>query len=502
MKKPHLFWILIDSARNYETDQDMRGLPRAVVDFGREGLYFKNVITSAPSTLQSISSMMTSSPSYLMSRSYNNFRGKFSCFDYFPDMLRKSGYDVIGAIYFKHGREVMADMFGLLKKKYYPKKLSHNKEVWTNQDIYNLFTEVMTKHDWNKPTMTYLHFNVRVDDNVSKIVNQVIEDIKKKGLYDKSVILLNSDHGYPDADKNYDFKEGLKEGWGHDKYMTNDNILTPLVIRHPDVNPKVIEESIATIDIIPTLCSLMGIELSDKFHGINVHSSEVSLGDRLIRTDNRYVGQSPAFHAYTQGDNKLIVYREEGKEDDNSFFNLSKDPYEKNPANPADFKRFYQEVQQDEANLNLFHQNLLFDNWSHNLKDEVALNPQNIVVVLPSTNVFRNITLGALKDLFPRAEISFHDESGVQNSSFESKIYVLESEVPWDFKKLLKYGRQIRAKREIFIDNNGDRLYKPITLNLYKRFLGKRWVIIKHNPSSIFDLLVRVFRKKLLGPIR
>ena len=44
MKKPHLFWILIDSARNYDTDQDMRGLPKAVVDFAKEGLYFKNVI--------------------------------------------------------------------------------------------------------------------------------------------------------------------------------------------------------------------------------------------------------------------------------------------------------------------------------------------------------------------------------------------------------------------------------------------------------------------------
>lgn len=501
MKKPHLFWILIDSARNYETDQDMRGLPKAVVDFGKEGIYFKNVITSAPSTLQSISSMMTSSPSYLMSRSYNNFRGKFSCFDYFPDMLRENGYDVIGAIYFKHGREVMSDMFGLLKNKFYPKGLSHSKEVWTNQDIYNLFSEVMAKHDWEKPTMTYLHFNVRVDDNVSDIVNQVLEDIKAKGLYDKSVILMNSDHGYPDADKGYDFEAGLREGWGHDKYMTNDNILTPLVIRHPEMAPKQIEESIATIDIVPTLCSMMGIPLSNKFHGVDVLQSGVDLTNRLIRTDNRYVGQSPSFHAYTKGDQKVIVYREPGKEDDNSFYDLKSDPKEKNSLpQSAGFDDFYKAVTEDEKQLNLFHQKLLEDNWRPKLRKEIQVKPKRIVLILPSTENFRTIARNAAQNLFPESEILFHDDA--QMEEFDLAVYIIESEIPWDLKKVLKYRNRLSAKNSIYLDNNGERFNPPLSLNLYRQFLGKRWEVIKHDPSSILDLLGRIFKKRLLRPIR
>ena len=501
MKKPHLFWILIDSARNYETDQDMRGLPKAVVDFSKEGLYFKNVITSAPSTLQSISSMMTSSPSYLMSRSYNNFRGKFSCFDYFPDMLRENDYDVIGAIYFKHGREVMSDMFGLLKKQFYPKDLSHSKEVWTNQDIYNLFTEVMEKHDWSKQTMTYLHFNVRVDDNVSNIVNQVVEDIKAKGLYDKSVILMNSDHGYPDADKGYDFEAGLKEGWGHDKYMTNDNILTPLVIRHPEIAPKQIEDSIATIDIVPTLCSMMGIPLSDKFHGIDVLNSGVSLTDRLIRTDNRFIGQSPSFHAYTKGNQKVIVYREAGKADDNSFYDLEADPFEKNSLpQSSGFDDFYQDVGEDERQLNLFHQKLLEDNWGPKLQKEIKAVPKKIVLVLPSSQNFRAIAKAATQNLFPKSQIWFHDEG--QQEAFDLAVYVIESEIPWDLKKVSKYRSKLNAKNSIFLDNNGERFNKPLSFNLYRQFLGKRWEVIKHDPRSIFDLFGRVLNKRLLKPVR
>ena len=501
MKQPHLFWILIDSARNYETDQDMRGLPKAVVDFGKEGIYYKNVITSAPSTLQSISSMMTSSPSYLMSRSYNNFRGKFSCFDYFPDMLRENGYDIIGAIYFKHGREVMSDIFGLVDKRFYPKGLTHSQEVWTNKDVYNLFLEVLKKQDWSKPTMTYLHFNVRVDANVSDTVNQVVEDIKAKGLFDNSVILMNSDHGYPDADKGYNFEEGLKEGWGHDKYLTNDNILTPLVIRHPEVSPKVIEEAVASIDIVPTLCGLMNIKPSDKFHGIDLEMKDVDLSKRLIRTDNRYVGQSPSFHAYTQGKQKLIAYRDEGKKDVNLFYNLDQDPKEETrlPQSP-DFDSFYDSILKDEESLNEFHKEFLKNGWQEKLKKEIQKAPEELVLVLPSTFSFRRIAKKALSELFPNAKIVFHDEA--EQKRYPLLIYILESEIPWDLKKLRKLGAPINAGTTVFVDNNGEYFNRPISFNLYKRFICKRWSVIKHEPNSILDLFNRVLKRRLLKPIR
>ena len=481
----------------------MRGLPKAVIDFGKEGLYYKNVITSAPSTLQSISSMMTSSPSYLMSRSYNNFRGKFSCFDYFPDMLRNVGYDVIGAIYFKHGREVMSNLLGLVDRKFYPKGLSHRKSVWTNEDIYNLFGEILKKHDWNKPTMTYLHFNVRVDDNVSEILNDVIEDLKEKGLYNKSVILMNSDHGYPDADKGYNFEAGLKEGWGHDKYLTNDNILTPLVIRHPKVEPKVIEQAISTIDIVPTLCSLMDIGISPKFHGLDLMNGELDLSQRLVRTDNRYVGQVPSYHAYTKGNKKAIVFRQKDKEDEISFFDLSIDQLEQNPeSNKQKFKSFYEEVVADERKLNHFHQILLEDKWKLRLRKEITAKPLQIALILPSTEAFQKIALAALKNVFTQSDIHLYQGGAVKEGSFDLKIFVIESEIPWELKKLKKYGNLISAKEEIYLDNNGERLSKPVTLNLYRLFLQKRWTVIKHDPRAILDLSGRVFRRRTLSPIR
>jgi hypothetical protein len=501
MKKPHLFWILIDSARNYETDQDMRGLPKAVKDFGKEGLYFKNVITSAPSTLQSISSMMTSSPSYLMSRSYNNFRGKLPCFDYFPDLLKANDYDVIGAIYFKHGREVMSDMFGLVDKKFYPKGLSHSQEVWTNEDIYHLFSKVLKNHDWSKSTMVYLHFNVRVDANVSDTVNKVIQDIKDKGLYDESVILMNSDHGYPDADKGYDFEAGLKEGWGHDKYMTDDNILTPLVIRHPEFPAREIEEAAATIDIVPTLCSMMGIEASEKFHGSDISTDGISLGERLIRTDNRYVGQSPSYHAYTLGSQKAIIYRETGQDDDYSFYNLKTDPKEESPSKDKElYKDLYEAILRDENKLYAFHADFLKTQWQKVLAKEISAKPKNVVAVLRSAPAFQEIVLSVLGELFPASKIVLHQDAG--SAKYDLMLLIVESEVPWELGKLKNHGKGINASKTVFIDNNGVRLKNPVAFTMYRRFIEKRWAVISHDPGALLDIFGRVAKQKLLDPIR
>ena len=90
MKKYHIFWILIDSARNYESNEDDRGLPSSVSEFSKESIFFKNTVTSAPSTIQSISSMMTSVPSFYLSRSYNNYVGVSDSFDYFPQILKNN----------------------------------------------------------------------------------------------------------------------------------------------------------------------------------------------------------------------------------------------------------------------------------------------------------------------------------------------------------------------------------------------------------------------------
>ncbi|RMD86287.1 MAG: hypothetical protein D6813_15120, partial [Calditrichaeota bacterium] len=60
----NIIYIVIDSARNYKTDVDERGRPDIFDRLAEKGTFFTNVVCSAPSTIMSISSMLTGLPAY------------------------------------------------------------------------------------------------------------------------------------------------------------------------------------------------------------------------------------------------------------------------------------------------------------------------------------------------------------------------------------------------------------------------------------------------------
>ena len=458
MKKLNLFWLLIDSARNYETDEDDRGLPKSVVKFAEDAVFFKNVVTSAPSTIQSISSMMTSTPSYLLARSYNNYRGASDEFDYFPHILKTHGYQIFGAIYFKHGREVMSDIFGIMNKNVYPENLNHRKEIWTNNDVYNLFLQVLAKNDWQKPTMCYLHYNVRVDVNISEVIQNTIDKIEENGLMDNSVIIINSDHGYPTISRGWDPETIKKKGWGHDQQLYNDNILTPLVIKYPGCEAKKIDDFIATIDIIPSLCNIMGVQKSTKFHGINVFDPGINLVEILHRTDNRYVGQLPANISFIKGKKKCIIYKDAANNETYEYFDLDLDPGEKIPLDfESQFENLKVSIRKNNLKFKEFHINLLFDKWVRVKKIPDVNSSISICVVVESTPAFRSIIESVFSKLFPEKEIYF--SPGVLTTEkpviFDILFVIIESEIPWDFGKIGKIASQIKSRKIIYLDNNG-----------------------------------------------
>ncbi|GJM33469.1 MAG: hypothetical protein DHS20C18_24700 [Saprospiraceae bacterium] len=505
MKKLNIFWLLIDSARNFETDEDKRGLPKSVVNFAESATYFKNVVTSAPSTIQSISSMMTSAPSYLLSRSYNNYRGISDSFDYFPHMLKKNGYQIYGAIYFKHGRETMSDVFGMMDNKFYPKDLSHRKEVWTNNDIYNLFNQVLEKNDWEKPTMCYLHYNVRVDVNISEVIQNTLDSIAARGLMDNSVIIINSDHGYPTKARGWDPIAAQKEGWGHDKQLYNDNILTPLVIKYPGCDAKEVNDYIATIDIVPSLCHLLDLPPSPKFHGVNVFDPEIALNERLLRTDNRYVGQLPAFTSFIKGNKKCIIYKDSSNNATSEYFDLVKDPEEKNSLTfSKQFEELKNSVEENFIEFDNFHRDLLLEKWGKLKQFPNVIKSSTACVVLESTPAFKKIVESVFSELLPKTEIKFSEEvleNEKSSRSFDVGFVIIESEIPWDLNSPKKVAANFKNKELIYLDNNGKIYSNFIKPRLYFNFVKKRSKLFKIDKLFIFDLFYRMITRKLLKPV-
>lgn len=505
-KKLNLFWILIDSARNYKTTQDDRGLPESVLNFAlKQSLFYKNVVTSSPSTIQSVSSIMSSTPCYLLARSYNNYKLNFDEFDYFPSELKKSGYKIYGAIYFKHGREVMSDIFGIMAKKFYPKNLSHRKNVWNNNDVYNMFCNIIDKNDWTKPTMTYLHYNVRVDKNISEIIDNTLSKIKKSGLMENSVILINSDHGYPDKIRGWDSISAKKRGWGHDEQLFNDNILTPLVIRYPGCLSKKYTMKVSSIDIVPSLCELMNVKKSSKYYGENFLNPEYKLKSKLFRTDNRYVGQLPANTSYIKDDKKCIVYKNNEGNEKNEFYDLLKDPKELRPIlDSSNFTSLVKAINKNNNQFIKYHIDFLFNKW-RSIKSLTQKNStKNILVVIKTTQKFSDIVKCVLEKLFPGCELYFSEEIKSKKNliTYDLVIAIIESEVPWHFKELNKVVNKFNFKKVIYLDNNGRVYSNFVFLRLNYLFIVKRLKYFKIDKLVFFDIIKRVLKKELLKPIK
>lgn len=94
-----------------------------------------------------------------------------------------------------------------------------------------------------------------------------IEELKKNGVWEDSVLVLYGDHlGLPIYSLDRDDKKLMEEIYGRE-YASADMINVPLVIASPGVtNPQVFSQVGGQVDILPTVANLMGISLKDHIH--------------------------------------------------------------------------------------------------------------------------------------------------------------------------------------------------------------------------------------------
>lgn len=94
---------------------------------------------------------------------------------------------------------------------------------------------------------------------VDHCIGQVIDKLKKLGLYDSTLIIITSDHG-----------ESLEEhGEGtHGFFIYQSTLEIPLILKIPGLTKSLkIPERAGIIDIFPTVCSLLGIRIPPQIQG-------------------------------------------------------------------------------------------------------------------------------------------------------------------------------------------------------------------------------------------
>lgn len=98
-------------------------------------------------------------------------------------------------------------------------------------------------------------------------LGKFIEDLKAKGLWEDSLIVIYGDHlGLPIYSLDTSELELMKEMYGRD-YMYTDMINIPLVVINDGVTEgKVFEQIGGQVDILPTVANLLDISLDNQIH--------------------------------------------------------------------------------------------------------------------------------------------------------------------------------------------------------------------------------------------
>ena len=107
------------------------------------------------------------------------------------------------------------------------------------------------------------------------IIGELLDELKLLGVYDSAIILLTSDHG-----------EGLYDhgDYEHGLLLYRESLQIPLILKLPfsERGGTSVERAVGLIDVVPTIASLLGIELPDHLPGVSLLAGEDEVEPRPI----------------------------------------------------------------------------------------------------------------------------------------------------------------------------------------------------------------------------
>lgn len=113
-------------------------------------------------------------------------------------------------------------------------------------------------------------------------IGEILDHLDEIGLLDDAVVVISADHG-----------EALLNDHGfyfsHANGLTQDQVAVPLVLHLPRGEATVVDRPVSTVDIVPTVLSLLGLEIPGHLDGSNLLGSEarpvfsIRVGETSVR---------------------------------------------------------------------------------------------------------------------------------------------------------------------------------------------------------------------------
>jgi len=366
--KKNIYWFIIDSVRHYKTGLDDRDRIGIFDELGKDAVEFQNCVTGAPSSLLSAGAMFTGLPATFVARHFNEW--KFTGLDIssVSTLVDRFGYTSYPILDTRDLREILHNLLPPLRNRDLPSGYKLSDYVWHNRDISTIFKHLLQSRSPHKNYCYTLWYDCRRDLKTNDYVKEAIDAIKDIGDYDDSIIIMHSDHGYPDPRTK--LNEEFFKNIGHDMILTDDNIKVPFILKYPGAPAsKLVDNQVGLVDVIPTIFDLLDIPytaLNTSFQGKSVIPiiSGIETESRVRKTDTRLPMDVKRIGSLRSHRFKYIYLYNDQKE---FLYDLGKDPLElKNQASNKDYQLDVEKYRklntQYEEELFLFHDQQLKEN--------------------------------------------------------------------------------------------------------------------------------------------
>ncbi len=252
--------------------------------FARNATRFENVVSPIPITLPAHSSMLTGTIPPFHGVHNNIFYKLAPSNQTLPEILKPNGFNTAAII----SSFVLDRKFGMAQgfDTYHDtfKDIHHN--VFGNERKGDETTQVAL--DWlekNKDNQAFLFlhyydphmeysppepFASKFPGNpyageiafTDHCIGQVIQKLKDLGMYESSLVIITGDHGEMLGE------HGEEE---HTYFIYESAIKVPLIVKLPgQKKAATVTEPVGLVDIVPTLCSLLDIDLPSRMQGRDI----------------------------------------------------------------------------------------------------------------------------------------------------------------------------------------------------------------------------------------